>query len=167
MSATEKASLTAEPQQDRSLLVKAGGSWSVHGSPPTLERIIPALAGTGTGCSVRFDLSGLEAWDSSLVALILDLVKRCGQQGLKVDMGSLPDGIGRLVTMAVAVPERNTPRTPEKTLFFTRLGKAGISLGASVMEVFAFLGVITLALGRLLRGRAVFRWSDTWLIVQR
>jgi phospholipid/cholesterol/gamma-HCH transport system permease protein len=33
--------------------------------------------------------------------------------------------------------------------------------------VFAFLGETVLAFGRAARGKAIFRWSDTWLIIQR
>lgn len=36
-----------------------------------------------------------------------------------------------------------------------------------MVEVFAFIGLVFLSLGRLLRGDGILRWSDTWLIVQR
>jgi len=72
-----------------------------------------------------------------------------------------------LLKMALAVPERKTHQAPTQELFFTRLGKAGLTLGANVLELFTFLGVTALSFGRLLRGKAIFRVNDTWLIIQR
>lgn len=42
----------------------------------------------------------------------------------------VPEGVRQLLKMALAVPEKKTHQAPEKELFFTRLGKAGLTLGA-------------------------------------
>jgi phospholipid/cholesterol/gamma-HCH transport system permease protein len=134
---------------------------------PAKDELTARLDGSPAVTSVRFDFSELGAYDSSLIALLVQVAKRCQQAQIKLDNGGVPEGIRQLLKMALAVPEKKTHQAPEKELFFTRLGKAGLTLGADVLEVFTFVGVSTLSFGRLLRGKAIFRVSDTWLIIQR
>lgn len=159
--------MTAETAAEGGLLIKAGGDWSIHKVVPNLAEANGRLGDSSAIGSVRFDFSQLGSWDSSLVSFVAEVAKQCRNQGIRLESAGLPEGVRQLARMALAVPEQNIRRAPEKELFFTRLGKAGLTLGSGVMEVFAFVGLACMALGRLLRGRAVFRWSDTWLIIQR
>jgi len=109
----------------------------------------------------------LGTYDSSLISLLVQVAKRCQADQIKLNPDGFPEGVRRLLKMALAVPERQTHQAPEQELFFTRLGKAGLTLGAGMMELFTFIGVTAMSFGRLLRGKAVFRVSDTWLIIQR
>jgi len=167
MSQPDAPSITAEIEADGRLVAKIGGEWSIHRSPPSPTDISSHLAQPSTINAVRFDFSRLQGWDSSLVSCVVAVAMRCRELKVPLDTQGLPEGVDRLLKMALAVPEQHTRPTPERELFFTRLGKAGITLGASMMEVAAFLGLAAMAFGRLLRGQAVFRWSDTWLIIQR
>jgi phospholipid/cholesterol/gamma-HCH transport system permease protein len=167
VSATDVPFITAEMEAGSSLLIKAGGEWSIHKTVPSLDEVAGRLEHLTTAGSVKFDLSRLGAWDSSLVSFVAQLVRQCQTKGIRVETEGMPEGVQRLLKTALAVPEQNIRQSPEKALFFTRLGKAGITLGAGMLEVFMFLGLAALAFGRLLRGRVVFRWGDAWLIIQR
>ncbi len=167
MAESKDAVLVTEQASDGGLLLRASGVWSIQKSLPEFEPIGRALDGLASSASVRFDCSDLGQWDSSLIGVVGDVAKRCGARGIALDSGGLPEGVRALARMALAVPEQNVRRAPEREFFFTRLGKVGITLGASVVEVLAFVGIAFLAVGRLVRGRAVFRWDDTWLIIQR
>jgi phospholipid/cholesterol/gamma-HCH transport system permease protein len=165
MTRTGQPFVTAEAAADGSLLIEAGGEWSIHQPAPAAAEIASGLE--RSPASVRFDFTQLGAWDSSLVAFVADVARRCREKNVPLDTQGLPEGVGRLLQMALAVPEQNARQKPERELFFTRLGKAGLTLGANVLEVFSFVGLASLSFGRLLRGRAVFRWGDLWLILQR
>ena len=167
MMTTSDPFLKAQTAEEGALLFYAGGNWSIHQSPPSPGLIEEHLGSSATIKSVRFDFSKLQGWDSSLVSCVVAVAARCRELKIPLAMQGAPEGVDRLLKMALAVPEQNARQSPQRELFFTRLGKAGLTLGASVMEVFAFLGLAALAFGRLFRGRAVFRWSDTWLIIQR
>jgi phospholipid/cholesterol/gamma-HCH transport system permease protein len=159
--------VTAETAADGGLVLRAGGEWSIHKVVPALTEVSARLQDSSTVGSVRFDFSQLGAWDSSLVSFVAGVARHCRETKIPLQMVGLPRGVQQLARMALAVPEQNIRRTPEKELFFTRLGKAGITVGANLVEVFAFVGMACLAFGRLFRGKAVFRWSEAWLIVQR
>ncbi|MFA5191596.1 MAG: ABC transporter permease [Verrucomicrobiia bacterium] len=47
-----------------------------------------------------------------------------------------------------------------------RVGERAIQAGAGFKEMLTFLGEVVMASFKLLRGRAQFRWSDTWLAIQ-
>ena len=159
--------LTAQTGAEGALLFHAGGDWSIHRSTPSPGLIEQRLAGSDSIKSARFDFSQLQGWDSSLVSCVVAVATRCRELKIPLAMQGAPEGVDRLLKMALAVPERNARQAPHRELFFTRLGKAGLTLGANMMEVFAFLGLAAIAFVRLFQGRAVFRWSDTWLIIQR
>jgi len=167
MSPSDTPSIAVDTASDGSLLIQVGGAWSIHGALPSLEAVLARIQ-PGSGVkSLHFDFSALVSYDSSLISMLVDIAKQSQANGTSLDTAALPEGVRQLLMMALAVPERRTREHPTKELFFTRLGKAGLSIGADVMEVFAFIGHSALSLVRLLRGRAIFRHSDTWLIIQR
>ena len=159
--------LKFDSQANGALLLSVGGDWSIHQSPPIHDQVTAQLGPASAIRSVRFDFSALQGWDSSLVSCVTQVAMRCRELKIPLETQSVPEGVKRLLAMALAVPEQNARPAPQRELFFTRLGKAGITLGAGMMEVFAFVGLAAIAFLRLLRGRAVFRWSDAWLIIQR
>ena len=167
MAQADPPSITVETAPDGSLVVKAGGQWSIHQSSADSSDLTARLAEPTAIKSVRFDFSALQGWDSSLVSVVTAVAMRCRELKIPIITTGGPEGVGLLLQMALAVPEQNARPAPQRELFFTRLGKAGITLGAGMMEVAAFVGLCAIAFGNFLRGRAVFRWSDTWVIIQR
>jgi phospholipid/cholesterol/gamma-HCH transport system permease protein len=163
----EKPFLNLLPTPAGILCLQAGGSWSIHQTVPAAEELRARLQPPAAVAGLRFDFSALGDWDSSLVSVVTEVARICRARNIPIETGGLPPGVERLLHMALAVPEQNARQSPDRELFFTRLGRAGLTLGANVLEVFSFLGLAWLSLGRLLRGRAVFRWNDVWLIMQR
>jgi len=162
-----KPTLTAQTADGGVLVACIGGDWSLQQAAPSIEDFKSSLQTSPTPSKVGFEMSTLGAYDSSLISLLVEVVKRCQEKSIPVDTSGFPKGVHQLIQMALAVPEKQTHQAPLTQPFFTRVGEAGLTLGAGVMEVFAFIGVSASSFGRLLRGKAVFRKSDTWLIIQR
>jgi len=167
MTAAEKPFLNLASDSPGELCIQLGGTWSIHGCVPDATEALKKLADASTITQIRFDFSVLREWDSSLVSFVTEVTRLCREKSIAIDTSSLPEGVDRLLSMALAVPEQNARISPDRELFFTRLGKAGITLGAGILEVFSFIGLAWISVGRLITGKAVFRWSDTWLIIQR
>src|SRR5262249_61628504 len=72
----------------------------------------------------------------------------------------------RLVALAEAVPERQTGRGGAAPPWLARIGAAALATTTAVATGITFLGESLLALGALLRGRARFRTSDLFLVMQ-
>ena len=87
--------------------------------------------------------------------------------GIETDASGLPDGVRRLLSLAAAVPERaGARREAARESFLARVGNETLALLQASREVVVFLGEVTIAFGRMLRGRARFRRSDLLLTLQ-
>lgn len=148
------------------LLVVLSGRWC-------LDRNLPSRGALeeGLGAATRriaFDASGLEAWDTGLLAFLTGVLKTCAARGIGVDQAGLPEGVRRLLAMSFAVPEQKLAgRGEERGGFFVRVGKASLELIRGAPAMLGFLGEITLSFVRLFGGRARFRMSDLWLEVEQ
>jgi phospholipid/cholesterol/gamma-HCH transport system permease protein len=80
----------------------------------------------------------------------------------------LPPGVRRLLELAEAVPERKGARSAEEDeSLLERIGKATLSSTEEAREILQFLGEATLATARLLVGRARYRRSDLFVLIQQ
>jgi phospholipid/cholesterol/gamma-HCH transport system permease protein len=106
------------------------------------------------------DAGGVSAWDMGLVAFVVKTVSLARPRGVEVDRAGLPEGVRRLLTLAEAVPERQTRSVETRPWLLARFGIGAMAAMDRGLEFLRFLGEATLALGRLIRGRARFRVSD-------
>lgn len=128
-----------------------------------------ATTGTGEPQEVDFDASGLRGWDSSLMSFLQKVCAAARLQGMKINYQSLPEGPAKLLVLANCVPEVNTSSSRGKSFhpLFTRVGTLTLWLWKEADGMMAFLGQCILALLRFMRGKARFRRSDFWLLVQQ
>ncbi|NLW50725.1 MAG: ABC transporter permease [Candidatus Brocadiaceae bacterium] len=163
MDAGHETALEATPQG--SLRVALSGRWVTVDVAAERSRILEGV-GKATG---RIDCSGrgIADWDSTLLALLRALQAYGDESGLPVVLEDMPAGLTRLLSLASAVaPRRDVPRPSVRTGLLAGVGERVAELVRSAGELLAFLGDSLLSLGRLLRGRAVFRPVDLWLVIQ-
>lgn len=117
--------------------------------------------------TVSFDTSGLTHWDSGLIAFLVQTSATCRARRIEQDRRGLPDGLRRLLELAEAVPEKKGTRSEAgKAPFFQRVGNFTIGYGLSVGDFMEFLGELTVAFGKLVRGKARFRRIDLIEVIQ-
>jgi phospholipid/cholesterol/gamma-HCH transport system permease protein len=118
---------------------------------------------------IAFDATGLGEWDSSLVAFVAEVVELCRTRGLTVDPAGLPGGLRRLVELAETVPEKKDAGSAAGSArgpLVERVGAATIAYAGSIGGFVAFLGAVTIALGRFMVGRARYRRVDLMVAIQ-
>ena len=143
------------------------GDWRLHGGMPPADRIYEELTAQAPAPRVAFDTTRLGAWDSGLLAFLLKLDRLSAGSGVTFDPSGLPEGVRRLLRLASAVPERaDARRGTDELPLLERVGRRTREVAGASGEVIGFIGAATLALGRLLRGRARLRGSDFLQIVQ-
>ncbi|MGA1529558.1 MAG: MlaE family ABC transporter permease [Kiritimatiellia bacterium] len=134
------------------------------GTPPA-ELNIPS---NWHGRTIHFVDAGITRWDSTLLAAVSGIRKKLEAAGVASDYTGLPAGAVRLLDLAFAVPEREgSRREAKKDDYFTRVGKFVLGHHDQVTEVINFIGEAVLSLGRLVTGRARYRKSDLWLVIQQ
>ncbi|OGQ95157.1 MAG: hypothetical protein A2521_00385 [Deltaproteobacteria bacterium RIFOXYD12_FULL_57_12] len=141
------------------------GRWCLDQDLPSSEALTADLDQGVRRLSCRGPELG--AWDSGLLAFLAGLLKLCTERGITVDCSGLPKGVAHLLAMAFAVPEQRLDgRRPGRANLLSQVGTATIAFCYGFPEMLRFLGEITLAMGRLLTGRAQFRQGDLWLEVE-
>ena len=148
------------------MVIRLGGSWQIDDGLPPAAKVEREL-GAGTVRRVAFDVRALESWDSAIVAFVARVSELCRERNIALSLDDLPAGVRRLLGLAEAVPEKaGARRVAAHAGLVVRVGKAAVELGRGVREAVAFVGEVTLAFLRLVRGKAHFRRSDVLLFLQ-
>lgn len=138
------------------------GSWTIHDGVPDVSAVLLKLCRDQALRRVSFSADAVTAWDSSLPTFCRALLAAMSEKNIAADLAGLPAGVRRLMTLAAKVPERaGAARKHERISFFAAAGERYFRLRQSALTALEFVGDVTLALGRMLRGKAVFRMSDT------
>ncbi len=117
---------------------------------------------------MEFNTAGLGQWDSGLVSFVLKCYQACQRAQIDFAVETLPSGLRKLIRLASAVPEtKDAQRDLERSSWLHRLGDMALDFWQGGRETVTFLGENALAFVKLLRGKAQFRWSDAWLVMQQ
>ncbi len=153
--------------KDDTLLVSFAGKWKIGSDLPSVDE---ALKQVESGLEIRrvtFDARLITGWDSGFLTFLTKIINHCSKNKIQTDKGDLPQGVQRLLTLASAVPEREGARRESaRESFLAVVGTEAINFGRSAIEILDFLGEAFMAFGRMLRGKARFRRSDLFLVIQ-
>lgn len=156
----------SEPEKGN-LLISLDGKWNSSDSFEKTSQVFSRIKDSGGIKSISFDSTKLGSWNSVLVAFLININEYCGENGITCDPAGLPAGVKGLLELAYAVPERSGARkVKDKTPILDRIGKACLDFYKSSLDIFAFIGEIVIAFGRLLRGKARIPWQDMLVIMQ-
>jgi phospholipid/cholesterol/gamma-HCH transport system permease protein len=127
-----------------------------------------ALSGEPSVNALAFDTAGLTGWDSRFVAFVGTCIELGKGRDLEVRCGGLPEGVRRLLRLARLLPGKTDARpAPVKVSFLEKLGERTSAGWEGIVGLFTFLGENLIAFGKLLRGRAQFRWADAFLVMEQ
>jgi len=149
------------------LLVKLSGEWKITEVLPATTDVEKPLESSKAIRRISFDTKDLDGWDSGLLTFLIKIFDTCSKAKIEVVKDGLPEGVRRLIDLATAVPERAGARKEaKKEAFLSMVGGEAVAFYRSLLEILDFLGEASLAFARLLRGKAAFRRSDLWLLLQ-
>src|SRR5216117_3386646 len=159
--------LVVEERASDTLLVKLSGDSREQSEPLGIEVVREALDHAKGTKVLSFESAGVIGWDSRFVAFIRNCLELSRTRNIAFRDDGLPEGVRRLLRLAQAVPERIDARHESvKPQLLQKLGERAIQGWRGTLEMFTFLGENLVALGNLFRGRARFRWSDAFLVMQ-
>jgi len=116
----------------------------------------------------RYQTDALGSFDSILPAFLLANLRSLAKgEDAAPSLEGLPANLRGLLELALAVPEEIVDQNvADKSPAMMRLGKLSLRVWSSATNVVEFVGQCSLALVRLLTGRARFRSKDLWVCVQ-
>jgi phospholipid/cholesterol/gamma-HCH transport system permease protein len=145
--------------------IRLSGTWRLQDGLPTNEDVAREVQAATAAPRVSFDAVALGAWDSSLVTYLIRLIREFRRRDIEVDCEGLPKDVQRLLALYAAgteVPASSSDDPP----WLARLGDAVRAGRHSANQTLEFVGDATLALRKLLAGRARFRRADLLLEIQ-
>lgn len=149
------------------LLIKLQGSWTIGQPLPTSSELEKTLETGPKAQRIGFRADGLAKWDSGLLTFLIKVQELCSRRGIIAELEGLPDGVRRLLSLATAVPERKgAARQKTRPSFLTKVGAAAVAFGTSAVDMLGFIGESFIAFVKMLGGKANFRWSDLFRVVQ-
>lgn len=149
------------------LLIALAGNWKAREGLPSAvhaEKVMEMVPAVRT---VTFDSSEVTAWDSGLLTFLLQLCQYGARHNITIDDMGLPEGVRRLLKLALAVPEKEDAHRHElHEPFLAEVGEATLGLTRSAGEFLGFIGDAFVSFIRFLRGQAKFRRVDLALHIQ-
>ncbi|HEX4459904.1 MAG TPA: ABC transporter permease, partial [Polyangia bacterium] len=130
------------------------------------DALAAALTATPPPRRLTFDCRELGAWDSTLVAFVVEAVRTAERAGVAVDVAGLPDGVQRLLQLAAAVRGAGARPAPPNPRLLARIGLTYHEGLDVVGEFLHFVGEAALSIARFATGRARYRPIDLMTEVQ-
>lgn len=148
------------------LCVSIKGLWQTAKSYKGIEYVQRALANNLKIKKISFKIDQLEAWDTSLIAFLINCRDLCYREKIVFDVQDLPLNIQELLFLCNRVSEKKTNTAPP-TSFLSNLGQIVIDFLTGCRDLFQFIGELVLSLARLVTGKSQMRWRDFNLIMQQ
>ena len=152
---------------DGVFLVRLTGDWKIGNPMPSVEDVVKRLTQGSRVKRVGFDTSELKAWDSGFLTFLIKVREFCSQNKIQLEAEGLPEGARGLLKLASAVAERKGARKEiKKEPFFSVVGASTIEFYRTTIEMVGFIGEATLTFAKFLVGKATFRRTDLFLLLQ-
>ncbi|HEY2525690.1 MAG TPA: ABC transporter permease [Candidatus Binataceae bacterium] len=163
----EQGSISFERTDGSTLVAHLSGPWHLKRDLPSISLLVAELGSRPGARLLAYEAGDLTHWDSGLISFLTAAAEICRARGIAEDRSGLPAGLRRLLELAEAVPEKKGARSAAvRVSFLTRVGNASLGYGLSVNEFLGFLGEITIAFGKFLRGKARYRKIDLLEVIQ-
>jgi len=160
--------ISSDRQAKDTLRLRLKGSWKIGAHFPSADVVQKQIESSGAIRRIGFNTDDLTGWDSGLLTVLIRISDYCKKNNIVFDKDGLPEGVGRLIALATAVPERKGARKEAvHEPFFFRVGSAAIDMWQSTRELLAFIGEASIAFLKFLTGKASFRRSDFFQFIQQ
>ena len=161
------ARLNVRRKDSSVLLVELAGDWLTRDGLPSLDPLKKESETNSSLKSIEFDTRALGRWDSGLIIFVLKCYEFARDHQLDVRKETLPPGVSRFLEIYETAPEKKGAfRDSKPEPLLARIGGRGLKVWAGAKAMLTFLGESSLALTRLFRGKAQYRWADMLLVVQ-
>ncbi len=142
--------------------VSFAGRWNIAQPLPPVEQLFKAMQEPQIK-NVVLQVENLEAWDTSLLALVVRIVNFAKLNNVALDESALPDGLQKLLQMSFKIRNNEEVRHKARSAgFFNRIYAKFSAIPLAANEFFDFFGEICFGVWRFILGKADMRSEDFW-----
>ena len=164
---TKTAQLKFGEMMPDGLQLSLAGAWLIKGKLPATAEVEQQLQSRPELKQVSFSGAEITDWDTGLLTWLTKVIVLCQAQKITTDLAGLPEGVGRLIKLAQEVPaKKDTGKHGKEPPLLARVGESTLATYRAIPAMLAFLGEVTLSIGRFFLGKAQYRRSDLLLIIQ-
>ncbi len=146
--------------------INFSGHWNIALHQPSTTAVIEALKQPQVK-HIELTANDLHAFDSSLLAIVVRIVRHAKQHQMNVSLDNLPNGLQQLLNMSFKMPaKQEASRKHVEENVIERIGSATLKLPIILRDAIDFIGQVALSIGRLVRGKADMRFRDFFAAVQ-
>ena len=102
----------------------------------------------------------LQNWDSTLLALILELIKTANYNNITIEYIYFPENISKLIELALAVDRKPEIKKEIRLPFIESIGAKGLAVAQSIIKGWKFVRHTFISIGHFINGSAVMRPVD-------
>lgn len=154
------------PDRDN-LLIILSGDWLLKNRPPSANVIKQQLDANPALKRIHFDTRHINSWDTGLLIYLSQVIQYSIEKHLHIDRAGLPEGVCSLLDLANVVPAiKHDERHIRQDGLLNQIGNMILDMVHGLPQGLNFIGETLFSFTRLIRGRAQFRISDLFLIIQ-
>jgi phospholipid/cholesterol/gamma-HCH transport system permease protein len=162
-----EATINLERLPGDTLAIHLAGKWQLGKDVPSAENARAELIAQPTVKGIVFNTDALSFWDSSILTFLVEILRLSVKEGIKIEKDGLPSGVRQLIDLATAVPKKeDAEKSVVHESVLSRVGSDTIHFIQSAGELISFIGETSVALIRMITGRARFLTSDLWVLIQ-
>ncbi len=145
----------------KTLRLKLSGDWKIINDLPKADEIFSQSSTRADLENISFDVPENLKWDSGLIIFLLQLSRTCKHKNIRMAKEGLPQNVRIFFGASTsAMTEAIKPSKARSESFFEMIGSRFLRIDAGMRSLFAFLGEIVLACGRLVSGKSTFRRDE-------
>jgi len=167
VSSNEYYSLAVSHDEMATLTLSLVGDWRLQSDLPAAIVLQRYLEDHPEIQKIVFDSTDITKWDTGLCTFLFNIIKITNSHNTQINLSGLPEGVRRLIALASAVPQlKKSGTSTEKQGYIEQLGQFVIDGSKGASEALHFIGEISIAMTRFLRGKAQYKPADLFLIIQ-
>ncbi|PHS25546.1 MAG: hypothetical protein COA83_05055 [Methylophaga sp.] len=137
------------------------GNWTQDQQSPNFSGLHSELQSNSSIRHLLVSGADLAEWDSTLMAFLLQCHDYCQANNIGFQTQNLPDGAEKLLEVATAVAAHQLPEDSDKSWLSSLSPMTFINnIAAGFTEYLAFMGEVSIALAKLVAGKANTRMTD-------
>ena len=141
------------------------GVFTRHVQRPSIEQVREDIK-SSAATTVFIEAGNVNDWDSCFLTFLLNVHEFLQESEIALKVVSLNSGVERLLALATAVPEKKDAHSDKaRGSFFYIVGEQFLLFCKAVADILSFLGEVSLAVVKLVKGRSNIRWRDALLFI--
>lgn len=144
---------------NNSLEITLSGNYLGFDDEQTKQKLLHEIQ-TRRISGIVINAAKLQKWDSTLLALIFELLKAAGHKNIAVEYADFPDNLSKLIELALTVDRKPDLKHEPRLPFVEAVGAKGIAVVLAVAKGWGFIRRTFASLGRFFSGTAVMRRVD-------